>query len=162
MNFNSPIYLTSSGLTLFWSVELSSRLKSSPLSFTSCNEFWSRNSICHFRGCSISALDWNQVQQPKYHFIISNVESCKSVKPPPCIRKNLRIAPTMALQKGVRARGSQQWRRDQVMVQWELLPPPHLYQHTATATPTLWYSSFLLYLNLRRKPHAGFWRASCG
>lgn len=38
--------------------------------------------ICHVRGCSISSPNWNQVQQPKYHFIISNVERCKSVKLP--------------------------------------------------------------------------------
>lgn len=34
----------------------------------------------------------------------------------PCIQKNLRIVPTMALQKGVVACGSQQWQRGQVMV----------------------------------------------
>lgn len=54
----------------------------SPLSFTFYNEFWSRNSICRFRGYSVSSPNWNQVQQPKHHFIISNVESCKSVKLP--------------------------------------------------------------------------------
>lgn len=54
----------------------------SPVSFTFCNEFWSRNSICHFRGYSVSSPNWNQVQQPRRHFIISNVESCKSVKLP--------------------------------------------------------------------------------
>lgn len=84
MNFNIQIHLTFSGLTIFWPAELFRRFKFSSLSFTSNNEFGSRISICQFRECSISSLYWNQVpltfQQPKNHFIVSNVESHKSIK----------------------------------------------------------------------------------
>ena len=84
MIFHVAIHLTFNGLTVLWPIALFWRFKFSPLSFTSNNEFWSRISICQFRECSISSPRWNQVpltfQQPKHHFIISNVESRKSIK----------------------------------------------------------------------------------
>lgn len=54
----------------------------------------------------------------------------------PCIRTNLRIAPTIALKKGVVAHGSQPWQRGQFTVSSELEPPLHWSHHTAIATPT--------------------------
>ena len=124
----------------------------------------------------ISSLHWNQVpltfQQPKHHFIVSSGESHKSIK----LTVDLRVPMNCTYSgrtKKMAAQGSQQKHASQAMAHlgsvdtFRLCPVCHLSRvlHFVflgpTATSALQQSTSL-YLNLRSKRHAGFWRAACG
>lgn len=176
MLFNVPMHLTFNGLTVFWPVEPFSRFRCSPSSFTWNNEFWSRLSICRFREGGISSLHWYEVpltfRKPKHHFIVGKEESHKSIKlslhfwvPGNCTYDGFTEKDGG---KGVFDKGTP----SQVMVHLGSVTPSFFVLSVTQVqvfipapTPsgpmphTRCKISLSLYVNLGRKPHAGFWRA---
>lgn len=175
MIFHTAIHLTFNGLTVFWPVELFRRFKFSLLSFTLNNELWSGISICQCRECSISSLHWNQApltfQQPKHHFIVSNVESHKSIK----LTLHLQVPMNCTYNGHTKKDGSTGFSTkahesgNGIFGVSDTFPLCPVCDSSRVLHFSPWTHchiklqySWLLYLNLRSKPHAGFWRAVCG
>lgn len=126
---------------------------------------------------AISPPPWHQgpltFQQPKYHFIVSNVESHESIQltshwweqcmdctDSGCTRKDGSPGfSTKACKSGKGASGVRDIWGPSLSCLW-LKQSSSFFFPLATTTSTLQYP-LSFYLNLRSKPQAGFWRATC-